>query len=77
MAISIPQGYIVTSREPIDNRLVLTKQQMKDISRPGSKASELLPPVYFCVCYNRDQKMDSEKTVYGANEIYVYNERNE
>ena len=33
MAIQIPQGYIVTAPEAIDNRLVLSKAQMRNLSR--------------------------------------------
>lgn len=44
MAIRIPQGYIVTSVEAIDNRLVLTKDQMKNMR------DEWMPETYFSVC---------------------------
>ena len=63
MAISIPQGYIVTSNEPIDNRLIMTKEQMKYMSR----AKGMLPSVYFCLCNEKDEN--------GLYKIYVYDSK--
>ena len=51
MAIQIPQGYTVTSAEPIDTRFVLSKVQMQEYSyRP-----DLMPPFYFCVCTDAER----------------------
>lgn len=65
MAISIPQGYVVTSNEPIDNRLIMTKEQMKFMSR----AQGMLPTVYFCLCSEKD-----DKDLY---KIYIYDSRSD
>jgi hypothetical protein len=45
MAIQFPRGFLVTTDEPIDIKLVLTKSQM-------AKAEELfmMPSPYFCLC---------------------------
>lgn len=44
MAISFPQGFIMTHQEPVDNRLVLTKEQMSDM------LDAKMPETYFAVC---------------------------
>ena len=60
MAIQIPQGYVVTSKEPIDKRLVLTKKQMRDVN------DDLMPHVYFCICAEKEETT-------GKHKMYVYN----
>lgn len=50
MAITLPEGFIVTGVEPIDSRLVLTKEQMR-----GYKPVQM-PSVYLCVC-SEDRKI--------------------
>lgn len=44
MALGIPQGFILTSNEPIDSRLVLTKAQMLGM------IDAKMPDTYFAVC---------------------------
>ena len=65
MAVQIPQGYRVTSVEPIDSRLVLTKEQMLQYSAHD----ELMPPVYFCLGAERDDTDNFN--------IYIYNRYDE
>lgn len=61
MAIIFPNGFDITSQEPIDARLVLTKEEMLNMK----KAS--LPEKYFCVC-----KDDAKIYIYNSE-----NEKNE
>ena len=65
MAISIPQGYIVTSKEPIDKRLVLTKEQMRHVN------DDLMPHVYFTICAEAEPKEPG--TIIPVHKLYVYN----
>ena len=44
MAISLPNGFKITSTFPIDNRLMLTKAEMRAIKKPT------MPDIYLCVC---------------------------
>lgn len=44
MAIKLPQGFKITSKEPIDSRIILTKAQM------ASMVDTLMPDSYFAVC---------------------------
>ena len=61
--IILPQGFKIVSKEPIDARLVLTKEQMATIK------DTLMPQVYFTIClddgqlyvYNKSNSID-EKT---------------
>lgn len=61
--ITLPQGFKITSKDPIDARLVLTKEQMTTIK------DTLMPQVYFTIClddgqlyvYNKSNSID-EKT---------------
>ena len=64
MAISIPQGYMVTAPEPIDHRLVLTKRQMRLLSRDDGQ----LPEKYFCLCSDKEED--------GSYRFYVFDKRN-
>ena len=66
MSVRIPQGYIVTSIEAIDNRLVLTKPQMKNMK------DEWMPESYLAVCAEPDYD-DQGKKLY---KIYLYNKHN-
>ena len=43
-AINFPSGFIITSKDPIDSRLILTKNQMKNIN------FQRMPDLYFCLC---------------------------
>lgn len=44
MAVQIPQGFIVTSPEAIDNRLIRTHEQMLNTK------DEWMPNFYWCLC---------------------------
>ena len=44
MAVQIPQGYIVTAPEAIDNRLLRSKKQMLQAK------DEWMPDLYWCLC---------------------------
>ena len=54
-------GFNIGSSDPVDNRIVLTKEEMK---LRGSGAAYPMPDVYFAIC-KEDGKM------------YVYNKKNE
>ena len=57
--INFPNGFLVTSKEPIDSRLVLTKEEMRNV-----KAARM-PDNYLAVC-----KDDSKLYIYNiANDI--------
>lgn len=62
MAVKIPQGYVVTAPEAIDNRLVLSKAQMRSLSLDENLGK--LPIAYFCLC------SDPEKD--GGLKFYYY-----
>lgn len=49
MAIQFPNGFDISSKEPIDARLVLSKQEMYDMKKAN------MPSVYFCVCSDDKQ----------------------
>ena len=56
MAINLPSGFNITTDETVDSRILLTKEQMKNI------ADAKMPDKYFCIClddsnlyiYNKD-----------------------
>ena len=52
MAIQIPQGYIIRSPEAIDDRLVMSKAQMREMSRDYNLGK--MPPVYITLCTDKD-----------------------
>lgn len=64
MAIQLPSGFMVGSREPIDNRLILTKAEMLAMSEA------IMPDVYFAICkddgkvyvYNKNSTIQSSET---------------
>lgn len=56
MAIQLPSGFMIGSREPVDNRLVLTKAEMLAMSEA------IMPDVYFTIC-----KDDGKVYVYNKN----------
>lgn len=65
MAINFPQGFLITSEEPIDARLILSKEDM--LNMPLGR----MPQTYFCLCsddnsfylYNKDNSF-SDQTGY-------------
>ena len=56
MAIKLPQGFDILSKAPVDVRLVLTKEQMRD---SGETLKKVMPEKYFAVC-----KDDGEFYIY-------------
>lgn len=62
MAITYPYGFIVSSPEPIDSRIVLTKEEMVAMKKAK------MPQVYFAICkddgnlylYNSANEIDEE-----------------
>ena len=44
MAINLPSGLNITTDEAVDSRILLTKEQMKNI------ADAKMPDKYFCIC---------------------------
>lgn len=44
MAINLPSGLNITTNEAVDSRILLTKEQMKNI------ADAKMPDKYFCIC---------------------------
>ena len=44
MAINLPSGLNITTNEAVDSRILLTKEQMKNI------ADAKMPEKYFCIC---------------------------
>lgn len=64
--IILPQGFNIASKEPIDARLVLTKEQMATVK------DTLMPQVYFTIClddgqlyiYNKSNPIDERTGKY-------------
>ena len=64
--IILPQGVNIASKEPIDARLVLTKEQM------ATEKDTLMPQVYFTIClddgqlyvYNKSNSIDERTGKY-------------
>lgn len=49
MAIKIPSGFQITSSEPVDRRLVLTKAEMTTLR------DDRMPDLYFTLCSDDSQ----------------------
>lgn len=56
MAINLPSGLNITIDEAVDSRILLTKEQMKNM------ADAKMPDKYFCVCLD-----DSNLYIYNKN----------
>ena len=56
MAINLPSGLNITTNEAVDSRILLTKEQMKNI------ADAKMPDKYFCICLD-----DSNLYIYNKN----------
>lgn len=56
MAINLPSGLNITTIEAVDSRILLTKEQMKNM------ADAKMPDKYFCVCLD-----DSNLYIYNKN----------
>lgn len=62
MAINFPNGFYITSQEPIDARIILTKAEMK------AQLDARMPDVYLAICkddgkvylYNKDNEVDPD-----------------
>lgn len=61
MAINLIDGFKVTTTDPIDTRILLTKEQMKNVN------DNAMPDNYFCICTSTDD--DNGK-------IFTYNKNN-
>ena len=57
--IILPQGFKLLSSEPIDARIVLTKEEMKNIN------PNIMPNVYFALC-----KDDGKLYLYNKNNSF-------
>ena len=58
MAINLPSGLNITTIEAVDSRILLTKEQMKNI------ADAKMPDKYFCICLD-----DSNLYIYNKSAI--------
>lgn len=56
MSIHFPQGFNIISTDPIDERLILSQEQMVTIPAPR------MPDTYFCIC-----KDDMQIYIYDKN----------
>ena len=56
MAINLPSGLNITTDEAVDSRILLTKEQMKNM------ADAKMPDKYFCICLD-----DSNLYIYNKN----------
>ena len=56
MAINLPSGFNITTIEAVDSRILLTKEQMKNM------VDAKMPDKYFCVCLD-----DSNLYIYNKN----------
>ena len=56
MAINLPSGLNITTDEAVDSRILLTKEQMKNM------ADAKMPDKYFCICLD-----DSNLYIYDKN----------
>ena len=57
--IILPQGFKVSSSEPVDARILLTKEEMKNIN------PNIMPDVYFALC-----KDDGKLYLYDKNNSF-------
>lgn len=57
--IILPQGFKLLSSEPIDARILLTKEEMKDIN------PNIMPNIYFALC-----KDDGKLYLYNKNNSF-------
>ena len=57
--IILPQGLKVSSSEPIDTRILLTKEEMKNINQ------NIMPDIYFALC-----KDDGKLYLYNKNNSF-------
>lgn len=68
MSIKMPSGFVITTQEPIDNRLVMSKAQMRSV------ADERMPQHYFSLCSddNRIYVYDKNNTPSVETGKFVY-----
>ena len=72
--ISLPQGFKVSSSEPIDARILLTKEEMKNINQ------NIMPDIYFALCkddgklylYNKNNSFNDVTGYFSLYESQIY-----
>lgn len=72
--IILPQGFKVSSSEPIDARILLTKEEMKNINQ------NIMPNIYFALCkddgklylYNKNNSFNDITGYFSLYESQVY-----
>ena len=74
MAIKVPQGFEVQSKQPIDSRILLTKQQMIECSTPDTAAYNTMPVKYFVICVDDGKLYLYDKTAQVDPEIGLFKE---
>lgn len=63
MAINLPSGLNITTNEAVDSRILLTKEQMKNI------ADAKMPEKYFCICLDDSNLYIYDKNATTTNEV--------
>ena len=72
--IILPQGFKVSSSEPMDARILLTKEEMKNINQ------NIMPDIYFALCkddgklylYNKNNSFNDVTGYFSLYESQVY-----
>lgn len=72
--IILPQGFKVLSSEPMDARILLTKEEMKNINQ------NIMPDIYFALCkddgklylYNKNNSFNDVTGYFSLYESQVY-----
>ena len=72
--IILPQGFKVSSSEPMDARILLTKEEMKNINQ------NIMPDIYFALCkddgklylYNKNNSFNDITGYFSLYESQVY-----
>lgn len=57
MAVNILQGFKVTSTQPIDSRIIMSKAEMRNIN------SNIMPDKYICICRDDGAFYTYDKTL--------------
>ena len=72
--IILPQGFKVLSSEPMDARILLTKEEMKNINQ------NIMPDIYFALCkddgklylYNKNNSFNDVTGYFSLYESQIY-----
>ena len=72
--IILPQGFKVSSSEPMDARILLTKEEMKNINQ------NIMPDIYFALCkddgklylYNKNNSFNDVTGYFSLYESQIY-----